>query len=205
MSIVTDVKRKGVMSEIIRRLEKLDKNFRGVQSSVQINSWVLINDLYASAADVPNFDFTSIPATFKDLKILFDGRSDRAATSDAAKLSMNNDTGNNYVGLIQWGAGQTEQATAGAPTLFTFVPAASSPASWFNNSEITLFDYANTNKFHGWQARGMQTLTNSAGNYFIYDAMGLYLSATVVSRVTLYPNLGTNFKRYSRATLFGLM
>ncbi len=167
--------------------------------------WELIEDKYLSSGDAASFDFTSILATYRHLKIEFDARSDRAAiNTDAAKIKFNNDGGNNYVGLIQWGAGQTEQATAGAPTAFTFVTAATSPANWFGNSEITIFDYTNVNKYKSWQARGIQAATNSAGNFFMYDAMGLYLSATAISQITLYPNLGTVFKQYSRATLYGL-
>lgn len=147
------------------------------------------------------FDHQNIPSTGKLLTIDTDARSDRAATGDSGKVKFNNDGGNNYVGLIQWGAGQTEQATAGAPTAFTFFPANNSPASWFDHSVITIPNYAGTNHYKSWQARGEQGQTNAAGNFFIYDAQGKWLSTNAINRVQLYPGVGTNFKAGSISTL----
>ncbi len=150
------------------------------------------------------FDFTSIPATGNYIEIIFDARSDRASNnSDGAKIKFNNDGGNNYVGVIQWGSatpGWTQQNTAGAPTLFAYVGAATSTANWFSNSRIIIPNYISTSHFKSWQARGMQ-LVASGANVWIYDAAGSWLSTNEISRVTLYPETGTNFKAGSRATL----
>jgi hypothetical protein len=176
-------------------------------TDLEASSWVLIST--QSLGSDGTFDFTSIPQTYKHLKIEFLARSDRAAnTSDGAKIRFNNDNGNNYVGLVQFmnAAGapaKVEQNTAGAPTQFSFVTAASSPANWFNNSEITIFDYTNTNLFKSWQARGMQT-PNTGVSFFIYDAQGVWLSASAITRVQLFPTTGTNFKTHSSARLYGI-
>lgn len=169
-------------------------------------NWTLIEDINLSAADAASFDFQSIAITYKHLKILLDSRTDRAAAGDSVKMILNNDTGNNYVGWIQWDGttGKTEYNTARAPFEFVYTTGNTAPANYFNNSEITLFDYANTNKYHSWQARGMQLAGTGTGVSFIYDAMGLYLSTTAISRITLLPVAGSNFKQYSRATLYGL-
>jgi len=94
----------------------------------------LIEDKYLSSADVANFDFQSIPATFKFLKILLDARTDRAATADSVLMKLNNDAGNNYVGHIQWEGGTVEQATAAGPIIVTYTTGGNSPASWFSNA-----------------------------------------------------------------------
>jgi hypothetical protein len=170
-------------------------------------AWYLIEDKNLTGGDAASFDFQSIPATYKALKIVVVARSDRASNnSDGVLLKMNNDGGNNYVGVIQWGGatpGWTQQNTAGAPTLCTYVGAATSTADWFSHTEITIPNYANTSIFKPWQARGMQ-LVASATNIWIYDGGGAWLSTSAISRVTIYPQLGSNFKQYSRATLYGL-
>lgn len=200
-----DFKRDGMFSQIIKRISDLEaferefrlKQFGGAAGLTMIDDQVL-------AASAASFSFVGIPATYKHLKIEFSARSDRAAGSDAVKIAYNGDAGNNYVGLIQWGAGQNEQAAAGAPFTFTFISAATSPANWFNNSEITIFDYANTVTYKSYQARGMQTVTNVAGNFYIYDGMGIWLSLAAINEISIYPNIGPNFVAGSRATLYGI-
>lgn len=168
----------------------------------------LIDPKVLSAGD-GIFDFQDIPGGYSHLEIELDARSDRAGfSSDSVSMKFNNDAGNNYVYKIQWVTGTTpgttQQVTAGPPPTATFVTAATSPADWFSNSTIKIFDYASTNKFRGWQARSFQSPTNS-GNFFIYDAGGLYLSkAAAISRITLAPVNGTNFKQHSTARLYGI-
>lgn len=169
--------------------------------------WQLIEDKLLGA-DTASFDFQNIPTTFKHLKILIQCRSDRASNEDVVMIKLNNDSGNNYVGKIQWTNsssvyGSTEQATAGGPVTITFCNANSATTGYRSNTEITLFDYANANAYKTFQGRGFEIAT-SGGNVYIYDAGGMYLSNTAISRVTIYPLYGTNFKQYSRATLFGM-
>jgi hypothetical protein len=168
--------------------------------------WVLIEDKNLTGADAASFDFTSIPATYKSLKLIIDIRTDRAANSDGVKIKFNNDGGNNYLGQIQWGGatpGWTQQSAAGAPMIFTYASANTSTANWFSNAEITIPDYANTNKYKSWQSRGMQMVASGA-NTWIYDSAGIWQSTSAISRVALTPEVGTNFKQYSRAILYGL-
>lgn len=165
----------------------------------------LIQDIRLSEGSAFTFDFQNIPSTYKHLKIEFVGRSNRAATGDGVKMAFNNITGSSYIGLTQWGAGQVEQATAGTPFAITYTAGGTSPAGYFSNAEMTIFNYADVSTNRTFQSRGMQILTNSAGNFFIYDSAGIFLSTgTVISRVTLYPEVGTQFAQWSRATLYGL-
>lgn len=172
---------------------------------INSESWVLIEDKNLTGGTAASFDFTSIPTTYKQLKLIVSARSDRAAyISDQVNLKYNNDTGNNYITRIQWAGGNVEQNTAGGVYGVSYVTAASSPANWFSNFELTIPDYANTNKLKSWQSRGMQATTTGASALYIYDAMGMYLSTTAISRITLLPNAGTNFVQHSRASLYGL-
>jgi hypothetical protein len=170
----------------------------------------LIEDINLVDADQASFDFQSIPSTYKHLEIVLSGRTDRASpnTSDAVKLKCNNDGGNNYVGMIQWinaadVPGNYRQTTAGAPHQVCYLDAVGSTANWVANTTIRFFDYANGTFYKTYQARGFQPVS-SGSTIYVYDAGGMWLSATVISRITLLPVNGSNFKRYSRATLYGL-
>lgn len=168
--------------------------------------WKLISDNLLSS-DTSSFDLTSIPATYKHLKLLVSARSTRstgATTTDKVLFKLNNDTGSNYVARVQWSAGSEEQNTAGGIYHVSYISASGSPSNWFSNFEITIFDYANSSTYKTWQSRGMQALTTGASQFFIYDAMGLYLSTSAISRITLTLNVGPNFKAGSRVSLFGL-
>jgi hypothetical protein len=166
--------------------------------------WVLLEDIYLSAADAENIDFQNIPSTYKHLKIFTDLRSDRNSASDTTKIKFNNDAGNNYVGMYQYAGGGAEQLAGGAPYIVGGIAAGLAPANYFANAEITVYDYANTSKYHSYQGRSALIRTTAAGNAFVYDSVGIYLSTTAISRIILLPNSGTVFKRYSRATLYGL-
>ena len=168
-------------------------------------NWELIEDKQLGS-DTASFDFTSISANYKHLKLLASVRSTRSTgltTTDKVMLKFNNDTGSNYVARVQYNGGSDEQNTAGGVYHVSYIDASGSPSNWYSNFEMTLFDYANTNTYKTWQSRGMQATTTGASQFYIYDAMGIYLSTSAISRITLYPNAGPNFKQYSRVTLFG--
>lgn len=169
---------------------------------------ILIARQYLDPAD-GTFDFSGIPGIYQALEIDIEARSDRAsASADGVLITMNNDTGNNYTGRLQWfngsaSLGHLEQVAAGAPVNCTFVNASTSPANWFSFTRIFIPSYRDTNKYKTWQARGEQSPLAS-GNHYIYDARGMWLSTSAITRVKLFPQTGTNFKRYSVASLYGV-
>jgi hypothetical protein len=169
---------------------------------------VLIEDKYLSAGDAASFDFTSIPATYTHLKLLMTLRSDRNADGDSVIMKINNDAGNNYVWVIQYinSAGSpanVKQVTLGAPPTIYYCVAGTGTANYISNNEVTLFDYAQTSIFHSWQSRGYE-MDKSAGTPYIYDGGGQWGSTSAINQITLTPLTGTNWKQYSRVTLYGL-
>lgn len=153
------------------------------------------------------FDLTSIPATYKHLQLYFTLRTDRAAAADKIKLVVNNDTGNNYeTTLFYWYHSNTygtEIASAVAYAYIAYVPGNTALASSFSGGVIILADYANTSYKKFIQARsGM--VQSTAIHPEIYDSSMMWLSTSAISRLTITPNLGTNFKTGSRVTLYGI-
>lgn len=93
-------------------------------------------------------EFTTIPQTYTDLKLVFSLRSARSAsTRDDLKITINSDTGNNYSGkrvFASDGANTSSQGFSGAPTDQLFlgaIPASSATSSTFSNSELYFPNY----------------------------------------------------------------
>jgi hypothetical protein len=181
----------------------------GVAAGATVGAMVLIEDKNLSDAD-GTFDFQSIPATYRHLKIIWSARSDRAGTDyDEFKVKINNNAGNNYVGISQYltapgTVGQNKQVSAGAPCTNGYTTAGNSTANHPAGGEFTFFDYTNANFFKTFQYRGYQ-LNVIAGSMYLFDGGGTWLSASVINRITIVPGSGTNYKRYSRATLYGIL
>lgn len=152
------------------------------------------------------FHFSNIPSYYKHLKIFLSSRSNRAWDSDAVKIIFQDDLGPHYTSVIQWMQGgianKTLYPNPSYPSIIGYAPGSTSPPDYRCNIEITVFDYANLNSFPTWQARGVQP--QNISNYWIYDAGGTYLKKGVINSMSLIPNIGTGFSRYSLATLCGL-
>lgn len=172
--------------------------------------FILIEAKNMNSTDAASFDFQNIPATYKTLKLIVHVRSDRAAASDKINLKINNDaTADNYQGFIaslKHSAGYNTEEFLGTtvPMPVGYATANTSPASCFAEYEYTFVDYANTNMNKSWQGRGGGRFNTTTGNIQMFDSVGEYLSTTAISRLTLTVNLGTNFKQYSTATLYGI-
>jgi hypothetical protein len=174
-------------------------------------AWYLIEDKNLTGADAASFDFTSIPATYKHLKLIMSVRSDLAGqSSQKFNLKVNNDgTAGNYFAMLTalyHNAAQFSEEFLGTtvPVPAGYALAATSPASGFAEYEFTFPDYANTNKLKDFQGRGGGRFTTGTGNFQMFDMIGQWASTSAIDRLTFTPAAASNFKQYSRATLYGL-
>jgi len=179
--------------------------------------WVMITDSTAGEDGVASFDFTSIPSTYKHLKLILTGRSEKAsAYIETVTLKINNEagttTGKQYYGIMVGfygngsggGAFETfQQYTAGVAPMCAVIPAASSTANVFATYEFTFADYAATNKaknvlvFGNYQGRDLSNFQEVFNGFVIYE------NTEAINRITIYP-AANDFAQYSRATLYGM-
>lgn len=89
--------------------------------------------------------FTSIPATFTDLKVVYIGYND----APLVKIGFNTDTANNSVTMIMGDGTSAASAGYGTPYLYVWTPNAN---SYFTFS-VNVLDYANTTTFKTWLSR----------------------------------------------------
>ncbi len=160
-------------------------------------------------SDTASIDFSSIPATFRHLRLVYLLRSTVASNQDSVVLTFNADTTNaNYDRqLLQSGGatntGQESLATTGARNITT-IPAASSPSNHFGNGEISVHNFAGTTGYKqaitvgaAWRAR--TTTLNQLQVQIVSWA-----STTAVNQITLAPSTGPNFLTGSRVALYGI-
>lgn len=167
---------------------------------------VLISDIVLGSASATLADFTSIPGTYKHLRLVIDGRGDTAATSIAVQLRFNNDSGANYdLQQESTNAGTVSGSELLAQTNIGIAAfsAANATANQSGAAVITVPNYAAT-VFHKTAiSQGMLKVGQATGNFYSQLRVGNWRSTAAITRITLLASAG-NFIVGSRATLYGV-
>jgi hypothetical protein len=167
-------------------------------------TWTKIADSVLSAA-AASVTFSSIPGTYRHLKLFSTARTDAAVTSALLQVQPNADTGANYTFQRLHSTGAT--VAGGANTGQTAIQAGNVPgtgtaAAYAAGAEITLYDYASTvlDKAFSVSAQVMDGTT-----LFLYRYEGFWGPATVaaITSLILTPGSG-NFAAGSVFSLYGL-
>lgn len=146
-----------------------------------------------------NIEFTSIPATYTDLRIVLTGTTTFNCTLG---IQFNNDTGSNYSETRLEGDGST--ASSGRNTNLTYLRWYSFNATTPTFHTIDIFSYAgSTNKT---SLATSSTDLNGSGNVRRYAQ--LWRSTSAITSIKFGPGVsgasGTNFLTGTTATLFGI-
>jgi hypothetical protein len=162
---------------------------------VQIGSTVTVG-----SGGAANIEFTSIPATYTDLKIVVSARA--TINSGALGIYFNGTTsGYSWRRLIGDGSSAFSDSTASYPNLRAIGTNPSTyTASTFANTEIYIPNYAgNTNKSVSVDAVNENNATAAETSFLA----GLWSNTAAITSVTLIPN-SDNFAQYSTASLYGI-
>ena len=153
-------------------------------------------------------DFTSIPATYRDLRVVVRGRGDRSATFDPIRVRFNSDTGANYDQQFAQANGLTTvgelENLAATYLQCGYINAATAPSGFAGTSQITVVDYRGTT-FHKdvmWDA-GLK-LANSSGNLYREIGAGFWRSTAAINAISVFPESG-NFIAGTVVSLYGRM
>jgi hypothetical protein len=157
-------------------------------------------------SDTANFDFTSIPSTYKHLKLVLSLRSDVAATSDGVFVRFNNDTAANYdyIVVVLYTTMANAEGLGQTAVWATTTMGNNAVASDFGTSYIDVIDYASTTPNKSSLSVGGWRGSTSTNFIRLYNGHGHWRSTAAINRITIYPQTGTNWKTGSRATLFGV-
>jgi hypothetical protein len=143
---------------------------------------------------VPSVTFGSIPQTYTDLVLIYNG------TSGITNLPIrfNSDTGSNYSYIRTFGDGSTAYSDR-EPGLSYGVYAIGSSERTL--ATISINNYFNTTTFKTLLGRG-----NYTGSGYVSMFASLWRSTAAITSITLYgnTNFSTNFSVGSTFTLYGI-
>lgn len=157
-----------------------------------------------------SISFSSIPATYRDLILKGQIRSDRAAsTSDGVGLRVGSgtvDSGANYdwyLNNINAGVGSGADAQSDTITrVANLIPATSATTGFFGSLDVEILNYADISQY-----RLIPSTAKSPISGTVYTAewnSSVWKNtATVIDIVTFTPISGTNFVAGSYLTLYG--
>ena len=148
------------------------------------DSKILLYDqvLTGTAASINIYPTGNIP-TGRSLHIRVSLRTNKNATYDGAAIELNDDTGNNYDYLYQYGyynSGARVEGLNGGPPAILYVNSANAPSNEFEGYEIWVYDYASTAKNKNIQIRGAHKTGGSGLTYF-YDSYITWHPSTPVA------------------------
>jgi hypothetical protein len=143
--------------------------------------------------------FSSIPATYTDLKIVFTGTA--TASGDDLLLRLNGDTGTNYSVTALQGNGATASSFRSTSIAYVFLAGSASMSTTIPTfSEVDIFSYAGgTNKTLLAQYSG-----DFNGSGVTARSVGLWRNTAAITSVSLLL-LATTFKVNTTATLYGIL
>ena len=147
--------------------------------------------------------FSSIPATYTDLKLVISARTDYAGVNDYLKVTINGN-GSSISQRFIYGGGNTQgSGSYGSPAnvILSTLNGANSTASTFSNGELYFPNYASST--YKSIFTDDVTETNAAATQMdMYAA--LWSNTSAITTILLNPYYGTIFSQYTTATLYGI-
>jgi len=158
----------------------------------------LIATVVVGSGGASSINFTSIPQTYTDLKLVASIRTTRTgSTQDAVALSIN--SGSTSEILLQTDGSSASSNTQGG--YFGYVDTSSNTANTFGNLEIYFPNYTNTTTYKSFSVDGVEE--NNATQSYIMLTSGLYSSTSAITSITINGS-GGNYVQYSTAYLYGI-
>lgn len=173
------------------------------------NTYIAIATVTVGSGGAADIQFTSIPGTYTDLKIVISGRTNRGgAFEDSMKIQLGStgsvDTGNNYTSRILQQYNNTVSSAAetnvGYITCYSVFTAVSATTSTFGNAEIYIPNYTSSNA----KSVSIDGVSETNGTQGSNDmAAGLWTGTGIINIIKVFPYFGS-FVQYTTATLYGI-
>ena len=158
-----------------------------------------------SSGGAANIEFTSIPATYTDLKIVLSGRTDRTASAEELSIRVNGLTTGIYSSKLLYAlsSGPASASQTSATSLYGgSIPAATATSNTFGSLELYIPNYTSSNN----KSMSYESVSenNSTSVYELW--IGAFLAGTTatISSINIYPANGGSYVQYSTATLYGI-
>lgn len=164
-------------------------------------TYQLISSVTVGSGGASSIDFTSIPATYTDLKLVFSIRTTVSDTWDEFQITFNSNT-SNYSQRLLYGTGAAASSASGSVRYYQIVDGDTATASTFGSGEIYIPNYAGSNN----KSFSSDTLNETnATTAYIYMSAGLWSNTSAITSIKLESkNAAFNLKQYSSAYLYGI-
>lgn len=164
------------------------------------NTLKKIQTITVGSGGASSIEFTSIPQTYTDLKIVLSIRTDRNALVDALEFKFNDSTANRtYRELYGTGASAVSGNSTGA--LAGFINSATSTASVFSNVELYIPNYTSSNN----KSSSVDSVSeNNATTAYPHMIANLWSDTSAITKITLFSSYSATILQYSTATLYGI-
>jgi hypothetical protein len=145
--------------------------------------------------------FSSIPATYTDLKLVYSARSDRPfQTAELLGISFNGNT-SSYVRIVLEGNGSSAGSYTDPINSFGVMPGSTATADIFSNGEIYIPNYLlSNNKVYSGDGTAENNATSANQNL---DA-NRWNNTSTISSITLTTYSSNNFVSRSTFYLYGI-
>jgi len=160
------------------------------------NTYTLISSSTVGSGGASSIDFTSIPSTFSDLKMVFSTRAD-SSTNDS-KIEFNGIT-TGYTERAVGGNGSSAYSFADSTTN-SLVNPNTFTANTFTNIEFYIPNYTSST-YKSFLIDSVQENNATTSNGIINAA--LWSNTAAITSIKLSPSTG-NFVQYSTAYLYGV-
>lgn len=170
------------------------------------NSGMALIEEKVLGAPAASFDFTSIPATYRNLKLIVNSRSVTAANTDSIVARCNNDSGNNYdyQRVFAAGASISPSDSFGSNNLFLGLTSGANAGAGLSGCVESLFiDYKGAIFNKTVLSQSSLKYGTSTNNLSISHTSCFWRSSSAINRLTIFSagNLDTG----SVASLYGLI
>lgn len=163
-------------------------------------TYTLIRTVTVDSSGASSIEFTSIPQTYTDLKLVVSGRTNYASLFDDVVIQFNGLTTNLSSRWIQ-GNGAAASGSNNASLIPVFEQGATSTANIFSNTEIYIPNYRSaTNK-----SLSIDNVIETNGTTsYIRVISGLWSSTAAITSIRYASAYSTTIQQYSSASLYGI-
>lgn len=146
-----------------------------------------------------NITFSSIPATYTDLRIVWVFQP--VSSGNLPALQYNGDTATNYSYLTLFGNGTTATSQKSSNNTLAYLNSSTTVLSQWLMQTIDIFSYAgSTNKTL------LSTYSGDAnGSGLVSTSVNLWRSTSAITSVKLFLDAGSNLVSGTTATLYGIL
>ena len=163
------------------------------------NTYELISSYTVGAGGAASIDFSSIPSTYTDLRVILTGTT---ASQSFPFLRFNSDTATNYSGTYLDGSGSAASSLRDSNISGIYIAGANGDftSTQISTAQIDIFSYAGST-YKTFLSRVSQDRNGSGATGM---TVGLFRSTSAISSITLTSDFTATFATGSTATLYGI-